>query len=337
MTLYPILWERYASYHQAQRRQLLAGSSVCGRTLTYSVHRNLNGIGVGGYSDRLKGIAFAFVAAAASRRALFIDWRTPFPLSEILVPRIINWKPIPIADKRRTVDLIDVVSDGMLAEFRSGRFDETLFGNCPHITLHANYFFYERVSPVPEILFGDFLQPGIRLDSPPLLFESIFSTLFKYTPVPCTDALFADFLTAKAKADFCLGVHFRTGGGSSWLDLKVDEVANWSRVAFAGHKIIKNVGAEHPLVFVCSDDSHVKQLLSSQFKSFQVYTYDVPIVHIDRSAPEQAARHGKYVALEHRTLAECDMVICGRGEFARIACYTRGAQPMFYWHVLADG
>jgi hypothetical protein len=46
----------------------------------------------GGLADRLKGITSLFILALVSSRSLFIDWRTPVPLEDILLPATIDWR-----------------------------------------------------------------------------------------------------------------------------------------------------------------------------------------------------------------------------------------------------
>ena len=74
----------YIDFHADAVKSLRHGH--CVPSLVYVCEKNCGGIG-----DRMSGIISAFYLAVALDRAFFIDYKSPFPLTETLVPKTMRW------------------------------------------------------------------------------------------------------------------------------------------------------------------------------------------------------------------------------------------------------
>merc|ERR1719329_378221 len=74
----------YIDFHADAVKSLRNGH--CVPSLVYVCEKNCGGIG-----DRMSGIISAFYLAVALDRAFFIDYKSPFPLTETLVPKTMRW------------------------------------------------------------------------------------------------------------------------------------------------------------------------------------------------------------------------------------------------------
>ncbi len=126
-------WQVYRSKH-AQAVADLANGGRPMNAVVFSVDRFVMDIRVpvGGFADRVKGIAFAFLCAVATGRHFFIDWKTPTRLVNAYAPADINWWAVQeLVDARgpgAKCDWVDYgFSEEVINSIKAGRLEEDLF------------------------------------------------------------------------------------------------------------------------------------------------------------------------------------------------------------------
>jgi hypothetical protein len=288
---------------------------------------------VGGFADRIKGICFGFLVAAAAGRPFFIDWRMPTPLLNTYKPASLDWRPAPalLAQRQgaRHCDWVDNgFTDAVVEAMERDQAEADLFQNAPLVFYFGNLFRPHHLSH-PNVS-ARLAALGFDLSDPHLLLGQVFRRLLRFSAEGLASEKAAAFETFKAQHPKVLGVQFRTGGDGSWEDPQMDKGAHAALMAEAAMLRGSAMG-EGTAFFVTTDSVVARDELVSRLQGAgAVFTFDVEPMHVDRSSADHAARLADFVPAEFHALTLCDDVVHGAGGFGLVASWAAGRHPVYY-------
>ncbi len=329
----------YAALHAAMRK-----GDLPPRYLLFHVQD-----GVGGYADRLKGLANALLLAMLLDRALLVHWPVPGALPAALPPAGIDWRPEGAAGLDRLlpwnatlawdrvmqdgpVPFVNAIDserlDGLLPALRTEDIEARWFHGQPLVALASNVFFYEALLANPRLAEKARVL-GLRTER---FLSRHFGEFFRLcfgdplaaaaTPVAVHAAPFvAAFRDAAAQGRRVLGIQIRTGGDGAWDDpcfLRMEEAEAFFRQALT----LEAPGKPPAQWFLETDSERLKDEARRRFGR-RILTTDWPVSHIDRSA-DRGLRDMERVIAKHLLLAACDALLVGAGGFGRTAAWLGG-------------
>ncbi len=334
----------YIAFHNATTAALAAGTAAADvRCLVYStqsfsatpqgqVRKNV----VGGFADRLKGVATAFYLAVATDRYFMIDWPDPRPLETDLTAADIQWRARfdALGLQKGDVQLFNMIDDNYephRAAITSGDI-ESIWGTlrCPVININ-------RIAPEvcdnPRYAshLQSFLQSSLCEQE---FFYQAYRTLFTYAPHDAEVKQAYDTLAARLLAKpYRLGVQFRTGGDGKWPDPRLDAHENYTLLMQAAEAKLRPHG-DNAALFVTTDSASVKQRIIDEYSArFDIVYLDVPPVHYERSGAGVnggASIGSSFMIAENTLLGLCDEVICGAGGFGIIGAWRQNRPATHY-------
>ncbi|WP_417689686.1 hypothetical protein [Roseibium sp.] len=300
---------------------------------------------VGGFADRIKGAATAFILAKLFNRKFYIDWSLPEEVENIF--RVQPKFKLPASlhhdgsRQFKTLDLIDIHSRNLLDyELKLAlkyRHKKSIFGKNDMYLIHANFFDMSLFSAVIDDVFEAFGITQAENQNENFLFRTIFNELFYYAN-PLEKKPPNEALTAIRNAnDLLVGVHFRTGANVNWSDPEMDSEDNWRLVVKACQTFAAQNAGQKIGFIVASDNPACRQKISDTLhREFPVFTFSSEIFHLERSALKLNTQPPlSDVFFEHSCLSIADVVICGSGGFAQTASAIGGGKLYLYSDLIA--
>jgi len=325
--------ERYAKLHEAMR-----AGRVPPRFLVYTCDASQDGtpVGVGGYADRLTGVLSCALLALLTDRALLIQWETPFRLADHLSPNRIDWSfnyqgLVPEGPPPHLMYLIDRFGDPAVQDtFTHRDLEQEVFQGNPVVVFMVNSHLAELLLHNPH--YRDELE---RMREDPnfhiTYHRHLFPFLFKpRLPKAFCEQVFAPLLAA-IEASYAIGIQFRTGGGGKWIDPLLARQSDYRLFFAEAERIIAGLGGRPFVIYFATDSEEVKEKVLAEYGpryGERLLHLDQPIIHTERSEPEQVAAGAGFVIAEHLLLSQCDRLIIGRGGFGRSAAWIGGKEPL---------
>jgi hypothetical protein len=306
------------------------------KTLTYSIERR-DARGqtrlVGGFADRLKGIAFAYALALLTRRSFQIDWSRPCMLEDLMPPQTTDWRITEsLATRLSSAPRFDWVDDGFtesIANLVSGpldRLDATLFEEQADVVVHANSIKFDALHPHSETLSAC----GLEADSALNLFASALETLLSPRLIQ-KEPGWGQWMNFRQSVGVVVAGQFRTGASTAWKDPALDDVDNSEAFAaallrHAGRKGLRDFG-----VFFTSDNNDALRRIDAALPAgIPRLFFPGERVHLERSSKDAATAGALQVALEHTVISACDHVVIGAAQFGLTAAFRGRKMPVHY-------
>jgi len=308
----------YFDFHADAVQSLRRGN--CVPSLVYVCEKNCGGIG-----DRMSGIISAFYLAIALDRAFFIDYKSPFPLTETLVPKTMRWdynvkrKCITNNSFRSNENEIFMVdSENPHQVLR--RIEQLHERGTSTIRLHVNRYYVgillwmvpsslklsERAAAFESGMIRklDNYCPGRNAieNNAGYTFSFAFTQLFDFAPEVKDRALhMIQELALGADAEF-IAVHIRIGGRPKksrrvvgWIDPKrheIEDAATFFDCADSKRRNAESISNSSPIVLF-SDSEELKKAPIVATRGVRVVK-STHISHTDRSwsFSKQSMRRG---------------------------------------------
>lgn len=313
---------------------------------------------VGGYADRLKGLASAAFLAGVSGRTLLVEWETPRPLAGFfagpcLAPippgldhaandraPAVFWDPqefdrtyggngarVPVVN----LFLIDVFAPAeenaaRIQHLRRSGLEGLLGSRVEAVRIYLNQYIVHHLMENPVVVGHPVARSAAATGDP---WTGAFALLIRGSLSPTAHFCGGDPFAAlerRIDAGGVAGVQVRTGGDGGWSDpdFPIPEPAVAAeRVGPAAAER----GIALSAVFLCSDSERWKAAFKAACP-YPVIEYPGPLAHIERSLPQAAGAGMERVVAEHLLLSRCALVLTGGGGFGQTAAWLGCRQPV---------
>ena len=298
----------YVDFHAAAVQSLR--HAQCVPSLVYVCDKNCGGVG-----DRMSGIISAFYLAVALDRAFFIDYKSPFPLTETLIPKTVRWdykvnRKCTAASGFRSKENEIFMVDSENPEKVLRRIEQLHESGTSTIRLHINRYYVgvllwkapssskhsERTRAAFESKMLRKLDVYCRdrnaiENTAGYTFSFAFTHLFDFaSEVKDRASQMTQELALGADAEF-IAVHIRLGGRQKqsnrvvgWVDPKrheMEDAASFFDCADAKRRHTGTISRSSPIVLF-SDNEEVKRAPIVAARSVRVVE-STHISHTDRS------------------------------------------------------
>ena len=286
----------------------------------------------GGLGDRLYGIVMSLYVAMLTNRTLIVEgWHTPVNMTSFLQPTAhIQWDLPPPSLPDQMISTVDSRNHPYLVE-PCKQFDAY-----KGIEFHNNLMINEPQFQQSDCLTAYWNRFGGRQDDRPL-FHIGFWTLLRFTPIVHDRA---DYLRQAAGLDAdqpYVGVHIRTGKGSTWDDPvrhgTNEDLRHFYECAVklqTGMKKILNAAAV-PNMYIAADNGAAKEQIQSwNADGTAKMVSNLEVFHIDRTrATELGNVDQAYwdVFGELKVLIDATCLVMSRSKFSFIGSELSPQQP----------
>ncbi|XP_041376186.1 uncharacterized protein LOC121388758 isoform X2 [Gigantopelta aegis] len=281
----------------------------------------------GGWADRLKGIAMAYLISVMTKRRFGIHITSPrCNITDFLEPNHVDWvvdvdmiNDLP-SDRFNHVDRSTFLDHASTANFSSILKEDVIF-------YKGNYEFITALQRNPNHRSELLWTKGRTVDE---VFSAILKVLFKLNKK--LDTLIREFLQRvrpdKRKSKLvCAQIRM----GRNPTIPRDTEVRNTPEGVEAVWKFVRNnLICEHCKFFLSTDSEHIHLKAKSEFPD-QIVDIPGEINHIERGS-----KHGNSceamakVVIDQHVLAHCDSLIISQSGFGIIAAYLRGEKENLY-------
>jgi len=309
----------YIDFHADAVKSLRHGH--CVPSLVYVCEKNCGGIG-----DRMSGIISAFYLAVALDRAFFIDYKSPFPLTETLVPKTMRWdyrvkrKCITnnsFRSKENEIFMVDSENPDQMLR----RIEQLHESGTSTIRLHINRYYVgihlwmapsstKRSERIPAAFESGMVRKfdvycpdrNAIENTAGYTFSFAFTQLFDFAPeVKHRASQMTEELGLSADSEF-IAVHIRIGGRPKksrhvvgWIDPKrheIEDAATFFDCADSKRQNAGSISKSSPIVLF-SDSEELKKAPIVAARGVRVVG-STQISHTDRSwsFSKQSMRRG---------------------------------------------
>ena len=299
------------------------------KRLVYSVFRESGGQ-VGGYADRLKGIASTYALSVILGRKFQVCWSDGeramglIPVDPALI--INNRNELPISPQ---IDLIDwhlrTNPESLWAWFERYSHADVIIVNSNSLLLDELFFKKEKLKN----------SLGMKSWNEKELFFNALSLNFSPSQEILESDLVKKFISFRTSQPFVVGVQMRFGGWGSWDDPALMHPKVVSYAPKAINELKKKLGRSNVAIYFCSDNGEVKEKVKYKISDmYNFFSFDEKPMHFERSF-EMERRDFDFVCAEHLCLSMCDYIVTGKGDYGVTAAY-RGKVPFIKLEQLVD-
>lgn len=261
----------------------------------------------GGWGDRTRKIAGAFLLSLALNRTFLINMTWPCSINQFLEPNFIRWnQTIKNLSKRSNLTVTNLTASDN--DYRL----VLLWNNIDII-----YFQVKDLAYYSLLLWRDdfyrvlHLQYGLHRSTLFLhtCFTLIYELLFKLRPHLQTHF---DFIVKNSSFESLRCAHIRIGKNPSNPNDMIfpkRERMNTTVISF-----LKNISRPNEMIFVSTDSEEVHRYAQKQFGS-RLLTIDGLIQHIDRSGKQRACDAFEKTLLDFYMFSQCQTVVMSKSAF----------------------